>query len=96
MPARRANDALDRIERQDAVSALSPLHEAAVERACDLDRAYLALHPDAGRYVRPLIAHEICVPGRPCAPTGGHVMVYFIGRGFRARLRVELPAAALA
>jgi len=96
MTDRRADDIPARVERQDAVSALSPLHEAAVERACDLDRAYLAFHPDAGRYVRPLIAHEICVPGRPCAPTGGHVMVYFIGRGFRARLRVELPAAALA
>jgi hypothetical protein len=45
------------------------LHGHAIDYACDVDRRWFRLHPEAARYLRPAIEHEHCLPGWPCTPT---------------------------
>ena len=63
---------------------LDPLHAAAVDAACDLDRTFFERHPRAATYVRPALAHEACVPGHACRSIE-HIAVWQLEPGLRAR-----------
>lgn len=64
---------------------LDPLHAGAVEAACDLDRAYALQHKEARGYVRPALAHELCLPGGSCRIVET-VRVFFVAPGSRIRV----------
>jgi hypothetical protein len=57
--------------------------EAAIERACDIDRAYFKSHPDATEYVRAYIPNEMVSRCR-------RVRVVQIKPGIRARIPEEI------
>ncbi len=70
-------------------------HEAAIEAACDLDRAYFAENPDQSRYIRPPIAHEACFTGYGCWDLVGCLIeVFQVVPGVRARAIVPAGARA--
>ena len=48
------------------IAELDPFYEAAVETACDLDRAYALRHPAALSCARAALVHEFCPPGEAC------------------------------
>jgi hypothetical protein len=74
---------------------LDPLHEAAVDAACDLDRGYFAEHPSAGCYVRRPLDHEGCLPGERCSDLRGFVVtVTYHGPDVRSRRLVPAGARA--
>ncbi len=63
---------------------LDPIHEAATEAACDLDRDFALRHPDLPGYSRIALDHELCPPGGPCW-SPGMVGVVFVAPGSRLR-----------
>ncbi len=74
-----------RARQEDELVAVDPIHEAAIEAACDLDRAWFVRHPEASSYVRAALEHELCLPGGPCLRYG-RVWVWQAAPGVRARL----------
>lgn len=68
---------------------LDELHGAAVDQACDIDRAFAEQHPDASYLIRRAIAHELCQPGEPCIETDW-VRTFFLSPGVRARQAVSV------
>jgi hypothetical protein len=64
--------------------AVDSVHEAAIEAACDLDRAWFERHPEASSYVRPALEHELCLPGGPCV-SYDRMWVWQAAPGVRAR-----------
>ena len=74
---------------------LDAAHEAAMERACALDRRYFAEHPDELRYVRSPVDHEVCIPGAACQRIAGYLVdVVQFAPGLRARALVPAGARA--
>ncbi len=63
---------------------LDPLHEQAVEAACERDRGYAERHPEAHSYLRPALADESCGPFGPCVSPAG-IRVWFLASSVRAR-----------
>lgn len=65
---------------------LDPLHEQAIEAACDLDRAYFDGHPDQDGYYRQAVDHETCAAFTGCVDHSQVVIeVTSFGPGLRAR-----------
>ena len=74
---------------------LDPVHEAAIEEACSIDRAYFADHPDDELYVRRPVDHELCGAFTACLDHRDLlIQVINFGDGLRARLSITAGARA--
>ena len=63
-----------------------PVHLAATEAACDLDRDRFTHRPELRRYVRPALEHEFCGYVGCCIPMAHRsVSVIHVGGGLRVR-----------
>jgi hypothetical protein len=69
---------------QERLVEVDALHAAAIEAACDLDRAWFERHPEVRTYVRPALEHEACIPGQPCR-SYALMQVCQVEPGLRAR-----------
>ncbi len=77
---------------------LDAIHEAAIERACQIDRQYFAAHPGERRRIREAIPHESCSPVGYCVDGQGdwYIETTLLAEGVRARRWVRLPKAGAA
>jgi hypothetical protein len=79
----------------NADARLDPLHEQAIEAACDLDRAYFDEHPEAEEYIRRAVDHELCGPFPECFDYARTVIrVMSFGPGVRARMPIAAGGRA--